>query len=96
MINISFRRHPMDSRNSAWCRVEQDNVNNPPIYRHVTGGATIYKMILRLCDAGLTGQNFIAHDGHIPCLEGTISRRSVPVLYGGDPMPTKSKKGTQR
>jgi hypothetical protein len=55
-----------------------------------TGGpAVIYAMILKLCEAGYAGQDFVAHDGRIPCLYGVISRLSVPLSYGGDPKPQK-------
>ncbi len=56
---------------------------------HIGNGGVIYRMIIKLCDAGWEGYPFEAHDGRIPCLRGVLSKKSVPVDYGGDPVKEK-------
>ena len=46
-------------------------------------GGVIYRLIVELADAGYCGRRFLAHDGRMVCLEGTIDKLNVPVRYGG-------------
>ena len=56
----------------------------PPKTGKQNNGSPIYKMILKLVDAGYEGYEFVANDGRMDCLYGSIDKKRVPVRYGGE------------
>lgn len=99
ILRINFHRDPDFQGgydNEASCTTPDGVTHSIPPLRHdkrhgqiervghMGHGGVIYRLIIKLCDAGWEGHLFEAHDGRIPCLRGVISRKSVPVDYGGE------------
>ena len=83
--------------NCAWCITPdgvKHSISRKPYknkrgsgFAHGVGdkghGGVVYRLIIKLADAGWLGYPFEGHDGRIVAYTGVIDRTIVPTSYGG-------------